>query len=123
MSGRRGVRGSEWEARSPRRHPTGIYACIPRRLAQLDCAPPSPPPPAVKFWEVGQPGSTELEMAPGLFGDLGAPVRQNNLCFTQRGNTISGTQDGDLYIWSSGTVTGKIERAHKSEVIATCVCL
>jgi hypothetical protein len=41
---------------------------------------------------------------------------QNNLTFTPRGNTLSGTQTGDVLVWSSGTVTSKIEAAHKSEV-------
>ena len=72
--------------------------------------------PAVKFWEVGAAGSLELEMAAGLFGDVGSPVLQNMLCFTPHGNTLSGTQDGDVFVWSSGTVTAKIEAAHKAEV-------
>ena len=55
-------------------------------------------------------------MAAGLFGDVGSPVLQNMLCFTPHGNTLSGTQDGDVFVWSSGTVTAKIEAAHKAEV-------
>jgi hypothetical protein len=39
---------------------------------------------------------------------------------------VGGAQDGDLYIWSSGTVTARVEKAHKTEVtycIPTCSSL
>ena len=34
-----------------------------------------------------------------------------------QGNTISGVDNGDVYVWSSGTVSAKYEGAHKSEVL------
>lgn len=68
----------------------------------------------LKFWEMGD---TDLEQAAGMFGDLGKPL-DNRICvFTPKGNTISGVNNGDIYVWSSGTVSAKYEKAHDSEVL------
>eukprot|EP00961_Rhodomonas_salina_P165962 2236163-Rhodomonas_salina.1 len=69
----------------------------------------------LKFWELGE--EEGLQMATGLFGDLGGPFDNRNMCFNPRGNTISGVENGDIYIWSSGTVSSKIEHAHKADVL------
>ena len=68
----------------------------------------------LKLWEMGD---DTLAEAPGLFGDLGEPIDQRTVVFNPRGNAITGTRDGDLYVWSSGTVQAKFEKAHKENVI------
>ena len=68
----------------------------------------------LKFWELGE---NELEMAVGLLGDIGKPITDKIVCFTPKGNTLTGMENGDIYIWSCGHVTGKFEAAHKAEVL------
>jgi WD40 repeat protein len=68
----------------------------------------------VKFWEIGD---SELEMAVGLFGDIGSPLDQRTVVFNPRGNAISGVRNGDIYVWASGNVQAKFEAAHKENVI------
>ena len=68
----------------------------------------------LKFWELGD---SDLEMAAGLFGDLGEPLDQRTVAFNPRGNAISGVKSGDIYVWSSGTVQAKYANAHKENVI------
>uniref|UniRef100_A0A6T7PC66 EML-like first beta-propeller domain-containing protein n=1 Tax=Hanusia phi TaxID=3032 RepID=A0A6T7PC66_9CRYP len=67
----------------------------------------------LKFWEMGD---VEVEMAVGLFGDIGETLSQKCMTFHPRGNTISGVENGDVYIWSNGVVNAKIEKAHKKMV-------
>eukprot|EP00960_Hanusia_phi_P017270 508518-Hanusia_phi.AAC.1 len=55
-------------------------------------------------------------MAVGLFGDIGETLSQKCMTFHPRGNTISGVENGDVYIWSNGVVNAKIEKAHKKMV-------
>ena len=68
----------------------------------------------LKFWELGD---ADLEMAAGLFGDLGEAINIYSITFHPRGLTISGTISGDIYVWSNGTVTAKIAGAHKGKVL------
>ena len=62
-------------------------------------------------------------MAVGLFGDLGETLSQKCMTFHPRGNTISGVENGDIYIWSNGVVNAKIEKAHKTMVCPELECL
>ena len=68
----------------------------------------------LKYWELGD---EDLQMSPGLFGDDGQPLNQRNVAFTPRQNTITGVENGDIYIWSGGKVTARIEKAHKENVL------
>jgi len=68
----------------------------------------------MKMWELGD---VELEMATGLFGDIADPLNQRCICFTPKGNVVTGVENGDVYIWSVGKVQAKIERAHKEQVL------
>ena len=68
----------------------------------------------LKLWEIGD---ADLEMAAGLFGDLGSPIDQRTVAFNPRGNVITGVRNGDIYVWSSGTVQAKYEAAHKENVV------
>jgi len=68
----------------------------------------------LKYWELGD---EDLQMSPGLFGDDGQPLNQRTVTFTPRQNTITGVENGDIYIWSGGKVAARIDNAHKENVL------
>ena len=70
----------------------------------------------LKFWEMGD-ADTGMEMAVGLFGELGQPIDINCIEFHPRGLTFTGNDKGEIYIWSNGIVSALYPNAHKGKVM------
>lgn len=70
----------------------------------------------LKFWEMGDT-DTGMEMAVGLFGELGESIDINCIEFHPRGLTFTGNAKGEIYVWSNGTVTALYPNAHKGKVM------
>lgn len=68
----------------------------------------------VTFWTLE---GKKLTSKRGLFGRVGPQTHSLGIAFTARGDAVTGTQKGDLYLWRGRELRVKVE-AHAGPVLA-----